>query len=263
MRAAGVLHPAFYIQRKNTFMEVKMRMPEHDARSRSRSAPPFDPYTSSRNVECSSKLDEKGRPGRYQRSWMDALVPAESVAAYQTYIAHPPEKPSGLTLMWHGVSREWEDTQFLEMIDGLASDVVDFVYLPLNFWLRNQDSMRKAKKGSMRDVRLKNKGYGFVHISNAEKEAEFSHKVATLAMQLGRVMYTTRATTQGVTNQLMQTIHVTKARSALRGMVHVRIKGEMKSISRFSLWQLHQKAMHRGLVRQLELQAEALDDEMD
>ena len=125
--AAGVLHPAFYIQRKNTFMEVKMRKPEHDARSRSRSAPPFDSYTSSRNVECSSKMDGKGRPGRYQRSWMDALVPAESVAAYQTYIAHPPEKPSGLTLMWHGVSREWEDTQFLEMIDGLASEAVDFL----------------------------------------------------------------------------------------------------------------------------------------
>ena len=84
-------------------------------------------------------------------------------------------------------------------------------------------------------------------------------------MQLGRVMYTTRATTQGVTNQLMQTIHVTKARSALRGMVHVRINGELKSISRFSLWQLHQKAMHRvqfgGSVRQLELQAEELGDE--
>jgi hypothetical protein len=66
-------------------------------------------------------------------------------------------------------------------------------------------------------------------------------------MQLGRVMYTTRATTQGVTNQLMQTIHVSKARSAFRGMVHVRVKGELKSVSRFSLWQLHQKAMHRGL----------------
>ena len=180
--AAGVLHPAFYIQRKNTFVEVKMRKPEHDARSRSRSAPPFDSYTSSRNVECSSKMDEKVRLPRTSSctKWKDALVPAESVAAYQTYIAHPPEKPSGLTLMWHGVSREWEDTQFLEMIDGLASDLVDFVYLPLNFWLRNQDITRKAKKLSMRDVRLKNKGYGFVHISNAEKEAEFSHKVMVL-----------------------------------------------------------------------------------
>ena len=66
----------------------------------------------------------------------------------------------------------------------------------------------------------------------------------------------------------MQTIHVTKARSALRGMVHVRINGELKSVSRFSLWQLHQKAMHWGLVkqlegsvRQLELQAEELGDE--
>ena len=125
--AAGVLHPAFYIQRKNTFMEVKMRKPEHDARSRSRSAPPFDSYTSSRNVECSSKMGEKGLFGRYQRSWKDALVPAESVAAYQTYIAHPPEKPSGLTLMLHGVSREWEDTQFLEMVDGLAPEAVDFL----------------------------------------------------------------------------------------------------------------------------------------
>ena len=58
------------------------------------------------------------------------------------------------------------------------STQVDFVYLPLNFWLRDQDSMRNAKKLSMRGVRLKNKGYGFVHISNAEKEAEFSHMVA-------------------------------------------------------------------------------------
>ena len=82
-------------------------------------------------------------------------------------------------------------------------------------------------------------------------------------MQLGRVMYTTRATTQGVTNQLMQTIHVAKARSALRGVVYVRINGELKSISRFSLWQLHQKAMHRGSVRQLELQAEELGDETE
>jgi hypothetical protein len=195
-----------------------------------------------------------------------AVVPTDSIAVYQKYIASEQwGKPSGLTLMWHGVSREWEDSQFLEMMDGFAlRNEVEFVYLPLNFWLRTQDSTRKTKKGSARDVRLKNKGYGFVHISDAEKEAEFSHKVASLSMELGRVMYTTRATTQGVANQLMQTIMVSKARSAFRGMVHVRVNDELKSVSRFSLWQLHQQAVHKGLDnvhRELEREGEELGDE--
>ena len=125
------------------------------------------------------------------------------------------------------------------MIDGLASDVVDFVYLPLNFWLRNQDTARK--KGNTREARLKNKGYAFVHLSESKKEAEFAHKVATLATQIGRTMYLTRAAMQGVTNQLLQTISVPKARSALRGAVHVRVPDGLKSITRFSLWQVHQR----------------------
>jgi hypothetical protein len=260
-REPARVHPAFIQERKNTFLEMRMKRADL-ARSRSRSAPPFDRRTASRTVDWSANSStEKGRPGRYVRSWMDAVVPPDSVAVYQTYLATAPSKPSGITLMWHGVSREWEDAQFLEMIDGFALDGVEFAYLPLNFWLRNQDAAKKPKKGTA--WRLKNKGYGFVHLSNTEKEAEFSHKVAMLSMQLGRVMYTTRATTQGVTNQLMQTIHVSKARSAFRGMVHVRIKDELKSVSRFSLWQLHQKAIHRGTARECEPQGEELGDETD
>jgi hypothetical protein len=197
-------------------------------------------------VDWNETVDEKGRFD-HQRSWIAAVVPPECTAVYQTYIAKP-SKRTGLTLMWHGVSREWGDSQFLETIRSFGFDEIDFVYLPLNFWIRKQDN--KGKRGDSREVRLKNKGYGFVHLSDASKEAEFSHKVATLSFQSGRVMYTTRATAQGVTNQLMQTIHVAKARSACRGMVHVRIEGELKSVSRLSLWQLHRKETHLGLAGQ-------------
>jgi hypothetical protein len=148
--------------------------------------------------------------------------------------------------MLHGLNREWDDLQFLEMIAGFGLDEVDFVYLPLNFWLRNEgtDQEGKPTRRKARDARIKNKGYGFVHISDASKEADFSRKVAMLSIQFGRVMYTTWATTQGVTNQLMQTLLVLKPRSAARGMVHVRVNDELKSVSRFSLWDLHQKTVH-------------------
>jgi hypothetical protein len=254
------VHPAFSLERKNTFLEVKKKRTDHEPLSRSRSAPPFDLRTSSGTVDWNANsASEKGRPGRYQRSWMEAVVPAESVAVYQTYIANAPIKPSGLTLMWHGLNREMDDSEFLEMIDGFGLDEVEFVYLPLNFWLRGHDSTRRAK----RDTRMKNKGYGFVHISDARKEAEFSHKVAALSVQLRRVMSTSRATAQGVTDQLMQTMLISKARSAFRGMFHVRIKGALKSVTRFSLWQLHQKAIHRGLAKQCEPQGDESGDETD
>jgi hypothetical protein len=171
---------------------------------------------------------------------MTAIPPADSVAVYQKYIANAPDDSSGLTVMWHGVNREMEDEQLLEMLDGFGFiPLLDFVYLPLNFWLRNKETLRK--KGNTRDVRLKNKGYAFVHLSESKKEAEFAHKVATLATQIGRTMYLTRAAMQGVTNQLLQTISVPKARSALRGAVHVRVPDGLKSITRFSLWQVHQR----------------------
>ena len=118
------------------------------------------------------------------------------------------------------------------------------------------------KKGSTRDVRLKNKGYAFVHLSESKKEAEFAHKVATLATQIGRTMYLTRAAMQGVTHQQLQTISVPKARSAFRGVIHVRVPDGLKTITRFSLWQLHQRKVYGESAKQPQPEPDS-EEELD
>jgi hypothetical protein len=237
-----------------SFETVSVLSPASFSGSDSTASQLFDPGSATSiqsggvNQGLSNAVEKVGRPVRYQRSWVEAVVPADSVAVYQTYIANAPKENSGLTLMWHGVDPEWEDQQFLEMIDGFGLDAVDFVYLPLKFWIRNKDMDRteKAKKGTLlrrppstASTKLKNKSYGFVHISDANKEAEFARNVAMLSLKLGRVMHTTGASVQGVTQQLMQTLLLSKARSAARGMVYVRINGELKPVSRYSLWKIH------------------------
>ena len=102
---------------------------------------------------------------------MDTDVPENAVVVYRTYIANAPSEQSGCTLMWHGLKRDWEDEDLLLKIqDCFPLDEIDYVYLPLNFWLRDgKESLSKSK--------VKNKGYAFVHLSDAKKEAEFSGKV--------------------------------------------------------------------------------------
>ena len=229
-----------------------------EARSRSHSAPPLGSASAPAD---DLHVPNPGTRGRYQHSWMTAIPPADSVAVYQKYIANAPDDSSGLTVMWHGVNREMEDEQLLEMLDGFGFlPLVDFVYLPLNFWLRNQDTARK--KGNTREARLKNKGYAFVHLSESKKEAEFAHKVATLATQIGRTMYLTRAATQGVQSQLLQTIKVPKARSAFRGVIHVRVPDGLKTITRFSLWQLHQRKIYGESAKQPQPEPDS-EEELD
>ena len=97
-----------------------------------------------------------------------------------------------------------------------------------------------------------------MHIADAEKEAEFQRKVEMLSVQFGRPMHASRADMQGVTNQLLHAIcDVTRARSVRRGTVTVRIEDELKSVSRSSLWQLHQTMM------QCEHHGEYIDNQTD
>ena len=161
---------------------------------------------------------------------MDTDVSENAVVVYRTYIANAPSEQSGCTLMWHGLKREWEGEEFLLKIqDFFPLDEIDFVYLPLNFWHRKEELTKS---------RVKNKGYAFVHLNDAKKEAEFSDKVATLSQQLKRDMHTIRASAQGVTEQLRQTIQAPKGSQVAKGVVHLRIKDELKPVSRYDLWRL-------------------------
>ena len=69
-----------------------------------------------------------------------------AAVVYRTYIANAPSEQSGCTLMWHGLKRDWEDEELLLKIqDCFSLDEIDYVYLPLNFWLRDgKESLSKS-----------------------------------------------------------------------------------------------------------------------
>jgi hypothetical protein len=150
---------------------------------------------------------------------------ASQLVAYvhRTYIAN--SNNEGLTMMWHGIPRKWSGKRFQEVLSEFA-DVCDVVYayLPENYW---QKTKMQGGKGN-------NKGYAFVHLSSSRRECDFARTVASIAQQLAREMYTTHASSQGVSKNLQQMITVARTR-AVQGDIFVRVDGRLSTVPKLAL----------------------------
>jgi hypothetical protein len=139
----------------------------------------------------------------------------------------------GATVMWHGLpSKCHVEPDLLAALDRLGATDVEYIYLPLNHWEKSKTTSSKCR----------NKGYAFLHFSNAASAEDFRTRVAepinfAVANTLMKSTSTTTANYQGITANLFQMLNAGPKRT-VDGNIYVKMGGAMTSVNLSSLRKL-------------------------
>jgi hypothetical protein len=181
-----------------------------------------------------------GRDGRsaYDRMWdsygsatSDATVPQTEVREtvegaadvnalallYTQYVMR--ESNGGCTIMWHGLpSKSRVETDMTAALEKFGvMQHIEYIYLPLNHWEKNG--------------KCRNKGYAFLHFTNAAAADAFQARVVDPAYA-GAMKYRTStkpAAHQGVSQNLRQILSSPKKR-VYEGSVYLKLDGKLCAI---------------------------------